>query len=102
MQRERCCAGFELTPCGRLELEPEAEGVAIERDRTAHVRDIDHDIVDLAEHDLPPSKGDPTYGVAYWQDTVTTPDRPGHPPTPHSSLCPTTRQFPTAPGPRPL
>src|SRR5262245_56652787 len=58
MQRERCCAGLELTPSERLEFEREAEGVAVERDRTAHVRDTDHDVVDLAEHDAPPSKDD--------------------------------------------
>src|SRR5262249_7090828 len=45
------------------ELEPEAKGVAVERDRTAHVRDIDHDVVDLAEHDVPPFQDDPTYGL---------------------------------------
>ena len=69
MQRERCCAGCELTPFGRLELEREAKGVALERDRTAHVGYTDHDVVDLAEHDAPPSKNDATYGVAYRQES---------------------------------
>jgi hypothetical protein len=36
-----------------------------ERDRTGHVRDIDHDIVDFAEHHVPPSRDDSTCGVAW-------------------------------------
>jgi hypothetical protein len=56
---------FHTLSSGRLDLEREAKRVAVERDRTGHVRDIDHNIVDLAEHEVPPSRHVSRYGLAW-------------------------------------
>src|SRR5262249_20933350 len=53
MEREGGGAGLKLAPPRRLELQRQAEYVAVERDRAAHVRNVDFDVIDFAEHHAP-------------------------------------------------
>src|SRR5262249_48538062 len=54
VEREGGGAGLKLAPPGRLEFHRQAEYVAVERDRAAHVRHIDLDVIDFAKHHKPP------------------------------------------------
>src|SRR5262252_3674840 len=53
VEREGGGAGLKLAPPGRLEFQREAEYVAVERDRAAHVRHVDLDVIDFAKHHAP-------------------------------------------------
>src|SRR5262245_31566348 len=53
VKRERGGASLKLAPPGRLEFQRQAEDVAVERDRAAHVRNVDFDVIDFAEHHAP-------------------------------------------------
>src|SRR6516225_8970125 len=47
MEREGGGAGLKLAPPRRLEFQRQAEYVAVERDRAAHVRNVDLDVIDF-------------------------------------------------------
>jgi len=53
MEREGGGAGLKLAPPRRLEFQRQAEYVAVERDRAAHIRNVDFDVIDFAEHHAP-------------------------------------------------
>src|SRR5262249_47101617 len=53
VEREGGGAGLKLAPPGRLEFQRQAEYFAVERDRAAHVRHVDLDVIDFAKHHAP-------------------------------------------------